>query len=291
MEEVEVKQKEDTICIFPKGKHFSFFPLCMQGEEYVSYHLIEDEEIIPKDMRMEIENKETTYQQLKLYHLNNRTFFVWNYKGFYVIDSKKQQEITLFSNDVYNIPLTTQVDKYLVIADYNSKFILQKFYVINSQNKSVKELSLEKELSFESYFLGTINKKAYLVDKKNKKEYEIYPKRLLIENVTNNNQGKIFVEDAFEPISMTSLVTAEKTFTYALIVDYKIENNTLYAIHAHHQTKLSNKKVKDIVYKEGDTVYYLVEDKLYYYTPSEGEVLVMSNFEWNFNYKNMIYVF
>ncbi len=49
--------------------------------------------------------------------------------------------------------------------------------------------------------------------------------------------------------------------------------------------------VKEIVYSTEDTVYYLEGDTLYYYNDSDGEVLVISNFEWNFNYKNMIFIF
>ena len=55
--------------------------------------------------------------------------------------------------------------------------------------------------------------------------------------------------------------------------------------------KISENKVKDIVYYDNESVYYLVDDILYKYSSEYGEVKIMSDFEWNFNYNNMIFVY
>ena len=287
---IEVRKNDDTICIFPESVQFSFMPLCKKNNEYISYHLIEEEDIVSKDYKKEYLEDEN-FGNLKLYHLNHHKYYIWNYKGFWVMDEDNQKEISLFTNDVYTIPLATQVGDFLLLADYNSRFVFQKFYVISSKNDKVRELLLPSELPYESYFLGSTSKKVYLVDKKNKKEYEIYPKRLSITNVTQNNKGKILVNGAWESIGMQSLIAKEEKFSFKKSISYVLEDEVLYAITMQNKTKVSNQKVKEIVYQNTDEVYYIVDDKLYYYNVFEGEVLVMSYFEWNFNYKNMIYVF
>lgn len=287
---IEVHQKEDTICILPKGS-FAFFPLCIKKNNYVSFHLISDRDLVREEWQHEVSLEERNYGNFKIYNLNQKRYFIWNYKGFTVIDKNGVTEIPLFSEDVYTIPLTIQMDPYIVLGDYSKKYEFQKFYVINSKNNKVKELETEKDFSFDAYFLGVDKKKAYFVDKKNKLEYEINPKRLLINKVTNNNQGKILVDGEWEYPTMTSLVTQEKKFTFKNRVSYELSNQTLYRVEGKYKTQLSNQKVKEVVYSDATTVYYLVEDQLYFYNDQEGEVLVLSNFEWNFNYQNMIFIF
>lgn len=291
IKKVEINEKEDTICLIPIADKFNLYPLCIKNEKLISYHLIEDEELIPFSYKKEIIYEEKNYKSIKWYSLNNKKYYIWNYSGFDVISETEQKEIKLFKEDIYNVPLAIKVNNDLLIADYDNKYNFTKFYVIDSQKNKVRELLLDKEISFDSYFLGTIGKKAYLVDKKNKKEYEIYPKRLLIENIAYKNQGKIFHYGIWEPISIQSLISNENQFIYKELIQFKIDNNTLYKIEESYQTKVSKQNVKDIIYIEGDTVYYLVNEKLYYYNDTDGEVLVLSNFEWNFNYKNMIYIF
>ncbi len=291
IDSIEIKEEENTICIFPHSHVFDFYPLCYQDDELISYHLIEKEDFIPSEYYKEINNEEKKYENLNIYSLNNKTYFLWNYTGFYKISDAEIKSISLFNEDVYNIPLAIRVGDTILIADYESKYVFHKFYVVNTKNNKVKELHLENELSFESYFLGATKKNAYLVDKKNKKEYEINPKRMLIHNITNKNKGRILLEDKWESMSMNTLVNTEMRFTHLETVQYKLENDTLYSVVNEYQTKLSNKKVKEIISYDDTTVYYLVDDQLYYYNTVDGEVLVISNFEWNFNYKNMIYIF
>lgn len=288
--EIEIKEKENTLCIFPTSSKLDFYPLCIQNGEYISYHLIEDEEIIPSTYKKEIAYEEKTYKDMTLYALNNKKYYIWNYEGFDIITNKEQKEIKLFKEDIYNIPLTLQVENNILIADYDSKYAFQKFYVIDTKKDKLRELALEKEISYDTYFLGTSSKKAYLVDKKNKVEYEIYPKRLLIQNITNNNQGRILKEGEWEPINMNILANNETHFTYKENTTFKIEDNHLYKVQGEYKTRISNSNVKEIVSINEDTVYYVVDEKLYYYNDWDGEVLAIRKFEWNFNYKNMIYI-
>ena len=291
VEEIEVKKKENILCIIPTSKKFSFTPLCKENGNLISYHLIQDRDVIPDNFYKDVAFSEEEYKNLKLYQLNNKKYFLWIYKGFDIIDSKEKQEISLFTNDVYSIPISLQVNDYILLADYSSKYEFSKFYVIDSKTNKIREVNLEEALSFDTYFLGAYEKKAYLVDKKKQKEYEIYPKRLLFSSITNNGKGKILVDGEFTSVSMLSLSNKEQIFTYDDWMTYLLEQETLYQKVFDYKIKVSNKKIKEIVWVDHDTVYYISEDSLYYYNLYEGEVLVMKNFEWNFNYKHMIFVF
>lgn len=280
---IEIKEVDDAICLVPSSKKITMAPVCLKDNEQLSSHLVLKEEI-------EI-NPQDTYENITIYNLNQKSYFLWNYKGFYKIDSKKKETISLFQNDTYSLSLVEQVGNYLILADYDQKYEFQKFYVLNSKSGKVKELSLKEALPFDSYFLGVFKNKAYLIDKKNKQEYEINPKKLEIEKISKKNMGKLYTNNAWESLNMDILASNEKKFTYDEWITYQVENNTLYAIIDTYKIKLSNQKVKEIVYSEKDTVYYLVEDKLYCYNPEDGEIVLLSNFEWNFNYKNMIFIF
>lgn len=291
IQNVDVKEKGDTLCIVPKGKKLDLYPLCIQNNEYVSFHLIEVDEIIDSSLRKEITYKQKDFKNMSIYSLNNKKYFIWNYEGFTVLSGDSQKEIKLFNEDIYNIPLAIKTGNYLIIADYNAKYVFSKFYVINTKNNKVRELDVDKEISFDSYFLGTTDKKVYLVDKKNKKEYEIDPKRLKFHDITKKNQGRIFNNGEWEVIGMNALVNNDVHFQYKFNTTYELLDGILFKVQGDYKTKISNQSVKEIIYVNESIVYYLIEDKLYYYTDSDGEVLVMRNFEWNFNYKNMIYVF
>ncbi len=288
---VELKQEGDTICIFPKSDKFAFMPLCRDQQKLISYHLIENDSIIPAEYKKEISYNAEDYDRLKLNYIKDYKYYIWNYTGFYVISDDIKKEIKLFDNDVYNIPLAIKNERYILLADYNEKYAFKKFLVLDTKTDKVHELELDNEIAFDSYFLGATKKKVYLIDRKNKIEYEIYPKKMNVKNITNKNQGRIFQNGTWEERSIQSLINEEIHFSNKENTKFIIEDNILYKVQSDYKTQLSFKNVKDIIYQKDDTVFYLVDDQLYYYNDSDGEILVMSNFEWNFNYKNMIYIF
>lgn len=291
VKEVEIKEKDNNFCIIPKSNKINFYPLCLQNDRLISYHLINNEELDFSSFKKEIEFRENSFNSITMYNLNNKKYYIWNYDGFLILSDKEQKKVKLFQEDVYNIPLTIKVGNKLLIANYDSKYEFNTLYILDSKKDKAREMNLGKMISFDSYFLGATNKKAYLVDKKNKKEYEIDPKKLKLKSIVADNQGKIIKNSLWESISINSLVNNEDKFTYQRITNFKIENDILYKVENGYQTKLSEKKVKDIIYQDQNTIYYLVEDKLYYYNDDSGEILALSNFEWNFNYKNLIYIF
>ncbi len=289
--QIKIKEKGNGVCIFPESKEIEMFPLCKIDDEAISYHLIMDEELISSNYKSELSYEEKKYNNVMTYALKNNKYYLWNYKGFTVVSNNGTKEIKLFDEDVYNIPLVIKVEHFLLVANYDEKFNFHKFYVIDTKKDKVRELEFEKEISFDSLFLGVFNKKAYLLDKKNKIEYEINPKKMLIQKVSKDNEGKILKNDIFESIGMNALISGEKVFTHKELTKYLLDTNTLYQVQENYKTKITDKIVRDIIFYKENTVYYLVNETLYSYNNKEGEVPILSHFEWNFNYKNMIFIF
>ena len=100
------------------------------------------------------------------------------------------------------------------------------------------------------------------------------------------------IENEWQKLELSDL-NKEIKFKKDTVYNYEVINNKLYISYlgGNNKIQISKLKVKDIVYIDNDVVYYLVDDKLYMYDKLYGEVLLLNYFEWNFNYKNMIYIY
>lgn len=283
---------DNEYCLIIQSDYFNYNPLCVKDEKEVDYRLIS------KEMKEKLkfvdreEDEEKTYNNLKINNLLDYNYLVWNYKGFDLISQNNTETINLFNSDIYDIPLSKMVNNYLLIADYDSKYNFNKFYVINVLKGTKDEFKIKDDISFDSYILGSYKESIYLVDRKNKIEYEIVPHKKKIRKVgTENKQGIIYTENGFERISLTKLVSKEYSFYDDNLYSYKIIDNKLVQELNKDKMIVSNKDIKDIIAIKEDNVLYLVDDTLYFYNILYGEVKVMTNFEWNFNYKNNIYFY
>ena len=81
----------------------------------------------------------------------------------------------------------------------------------------------------------------------------------------------------------------KEEFSYKSNYHYILEDNNLYLKYKDIKTLVSNNITSIVRISNGD-IFYLKEDKLYHYNNIKGESLLLSYFEWNFNYNNMIYI-
>ena len=280
---------EGANCILPIVKDTDTYPLCNAGIP-VSYFFLDNDKL--KEL-YKINNKsvEEEYNEINIYSYNNNTYLIWNYKGFYFINEDIKKEIKLFKKDIYEIPLATVVNNYLFIPNYETEHTFKEVFVINLKTGNKQKWTLDKEISYNSYILGTFDKSIYLFDKKSKKEYELVPHKKRMRNVIKNGQGKIY-QGEWKSISVNKLSTAENKFIYNDIYKYESNGNlTLkYADNSLVTRILLIDRIK-LVSTYRETAYYLREEKLYSYNPYRGEELLLSNFEWNFNKDNMIFIY
>ena len=54
---------------------------------------------------------------------------------------------------------------------------------------------------------------------------------------------------------------------------------------------LVSKDVDKLLVTNNNYAYYLRDDNIYGYKISTGEKLIMSNFEWNFNNDNILFIY
>ena len=291
IKEIEKLEIEEEKCLLVIGNDISFNPLCSVNNEEVDYRLTSDEMLEKLKYKKDDQTTELTYNNKTIYNTLGYTFLFWNYKGFDVIN-EKNNTISLCSTDQYEIPIAAKINNYILIADYNDKYTFSKFFIYDIEKGTKDEMVLDYEISYESYILGTYDKSIYLVDKVNKVEYEIVPHKQKIRIVgTSYKRGTIYTDKGFESISIEKLISDELSFKSDNKFDYKVENSTLYQYTGNSKLKVSNQIIKEVLRIENDSVLYLVEDTLYLYNLEYGEVKIANNFEWNFNYKNLIFLY
>lgn len=283
----------DYICLTIESDFIKNNPLCSYKQKIIDYRLVSDN-IKEKLSKYYISYKQTkkTHENYKIYDDKN-DLLIWSYKGFNYLSNKKFNFIKLFNKDIYDIPLATKINNYIVVPDYEQEHKFDKVYIINLNNKKVKEWKLKYKISFDSYILGTNNKSIYLLDKKNKIEYELVPHKKKMRIIaTSKKNGIIFEENQSIKISMNKLISKEYKFLYKNNYKFSIKDNNLYLsyLNYNNKIKISNKKVDRIIHIKNDEVFYLVYNTLYKYNLKYGEIKVIEYSEWEFNNKNLIFI-
>ena len=78
----------------------------------------------------------------------NNYIGIETYRGLTLFNSKDSM-INIFENDVYKKPISIFMDKYYVVADYNSEYSFKHFYVVNLINGEKKTIRSYDDISFE----------------------------------------------------------------------------------------------------------------------------------------------
>lgn len=139
-----------------------------------------------------------------------------SYNGLYNINdrlSKKIINMELFTNDIYNQKISTQVNNYYLVADYNEGYEFNKFHLVDLTEKESETITGKNKISLNSYFQGVIGNSAYLIDIDNKKQYEIDIKsKKIIEITGENSQIKFYNNGEWENRSIYETIKAEEKF-------------------------------------------------------------------------------
>ena len=285
IKELKELTEEDYNCIIPILNDTDVYPICYQNKELISWDLI-DKELYPTNIKTLNEE----YKGINIYALNKQTYLIYNYKGFYYINENTKKEITLFNQDIYAIPLATIINNYLFIPNYEQSHTFKSAYVINMLNGHKELWTLDEEINFNSYILGSYDESIYLFDNKTKKEYELVPHKKKMRIVSKNKEGIIY-NNGWENISVNKLADKEYKFNFSSKYSYEVRDSKLFLSikGSKFYTRVSNIENMQIIYTYNDTVYYWQEDKLYCYNPYIGELLLMEYFEWNFNQQIFIF--
>ena len=273
---VQTDNKESTNFCLIITSDFDIAPLCSKEKEPVSYKLMENplksilpKKYFPKDTLIK------NYNDIEIYN-DKFTYLLWNYNGFYYLNSKEQKKIDIFAKEFYTIKDIGYTKDYLVLPDYDSNYTFNRFYVLDFKFGSLKKYNLPTEIYFDSYFPGFLKNKLYLIDKKERKMYEFNAKNGKLEKL----KSKLYHKDTWENVNIKSLINKEQYFTYDTLYNYTLKNNNLYLTYANKKvkTKIATKVTSVVRIKDND-IFYLKKDNLYHYNPETNEKLLLNFFE------------
>ena len=276
--------KEDNLhCIKPIIPNVDTYSLCYKDGELVSYFLIN-----PTDFDRVLRE----FNGVRIYGFNNRTFLLWNYNSFYLLSENLEKEIPVLESDMYDIPLATLVNNNLFIPNYDQSNMFNEAFVINLRNGNKETWRLDNEIYYSSYIMGVYNQSIFLFDNRNRRQYELIPHRKRMREVTRRDMGKVY-QRGWKDISVNRLATSNVLFEFFHTHNYLIRNNRLYLNFAgsNQYIRVSDKEDIKIISAINEVVFYLKDDRLYSFSPFTGEMLLLENFEWNFNYTNMIFIY
>lgn len=287
--DIKEYKQDNTNCIIIESQKIDNNKICLSNNELVASSLTN---IIPEKYLTKNKENYKKYKNIKI-NLDDKTYLIWNYNSFIKISETEKKELKIFDSDIYNLEIMAKTDKYLIIANYDQKYNYNKLIRINLKNDKIDSIDLKNDISFESRILGIYKNKIYLLDEKNKKEYEINVKNKKTNIVSKNDFGIIYKNNKLEKIKIIKIINDNLKFTDDNYYDYIIENDNLYLKmkNIESKTRVSDLKIKNIVYKNNSEVYYIADDKLYKYDFIYGNQEVFTNFEFNFNYENMVVIY
>ena len=241
-----------------------------------------------------IENtkKITTYKDVNIYNYLD-TILIWNYRNLNVINQDKNYVVEGTKKDIYSNNLMYLMGDLLIYPNYENEYEYNELNILNLKTNKTETMKLDYTITSDSYILGSYEESIYIVDKKEKKEYELNPYKKKIRIIGSSNKtGKIY-ENGFKDISLTKLTNENKSFVFDNYYSYIVKDDTLYLKYKDSEllTKVSAFENGHIVYTNEDEVYYLIKDILYYFNPDKGNIKLLQNFEWNFNYINKIFIY
>lgn len=227
------------------------------------------------------------------------TSAITTYKGLIIND----KQIKIFEKDIYNNKLSTFLNNYYIIADYEKTYSYNNFYIVNLDTKKVTTLESKNKISYDSYIQGIVDNKIYLYDRNNENQYEIDVEKSKIKVISSDNYVKYYTNKKWGKLNKTK-ANKEIYFDYGTLdnnfstYDYVEETDNYYYLYKKdgisyklYRVDKNNIEVYKYIlnvpttniYFENDYLYYVYKTKLYYYSDEVGLKTILENSELEFN--------
>lgn len=266
-------------CITIKLKDKTDYNICKNEDYNINIYKQNKEKLIK------------TYQDINIYNFKNLKFLIWDYKN--ILNLNNETKIQVFNKGAYNSDLFIKIKEFLVIPNLENEYEFNEFIIYDIENNKTSNWSIKYTISSDSYILGILDKNIYLVDMKNQKEYKINPFKEKIEIIgSNSKKGQIY-NNGWEEISVSKLTNEKLKFSNNSFCNYYLENNIIYLnyLNSNIKTKVIEGDNIKIYETKDNSLFYLKDDTLYLFHPDFGNIKLMQRFEWNFNYKNKIFIY
>lgn len=277
--DLKIIEDETTKCIKPKSS-LSLEPFCINENGLINANLVSNE--LKAKLGYQDDNKKIVKnQKITTYNLLNKDYYLWNYHGFTLINKNTFKDIRLFKNDTYSANLITSLDRYLLVADYDSSYNFKKFIVYDMKKHNDESFKVNKDISFNSEILGTSKKSVYLIDKKYEREWEIVPE---YEKARTLKTPVYLSNNKLKNTKIKKLINNEVNWDKGYITKYFLKDKKLYMTYDYtNEIQVSNLEIDRIMSQDNYGVYYLVGDTLYHYDGINMETKVLTYTEWQFN--------
>ncbi len=284
VENIEVVNNENTLCITPKIKNDMMITECLKDGEYIAPHISGISEFMS-----DASSKQDSYANVDIYD-KSYDYVMWDGYGLKIINS--QEERHFLTNESYVNPLAYQMDNYIIFANYDESRTFNTFYIYNNEDKTMTTWDIEYDIDYDSYYMGDVDGLVYLLDQKNKVQYQLNIKKQKIK-IVSDEDGLRFYDQKWLDEPLDKYLYAQIPFNYNSLTNFTLKDHKLYFSYVDSpiEMRITDREVTAIVSQSENTVFYLSGDCLYAYNIYDGERLLLSYFDWNFVYENRIYIF
>ena len=277
--EIKEEVNDNTTCLSISTKDSSSEFICSNTKEYTTYYQY-DNDIQPETL--------DTYEDIKIYNKDHK-YYEWN--GFGFTDILKKKEYKVLKKESYNNSLSYKFGDYIIFADYDEKNEFKKFYLFNVKKNKFETLKLKDSISFDSYFQGVYKNKIYLFDRNNSIQYSIDLKKKTVLK-SSDKEGALYFDGKVSTKSLNTLKYNNILFKENNIINYSLEDKTLYYSYINSDIKVKVRDNVDVILKTDDTsVIYLTKGIVKEFNLKEESKSIIESMQWEFHYDSQIHIF
>lgn len=242
---------------------------------------------------------------------SSHNIIIPSYDGIFMIDKNEISSIKLFENDSYRKNIQGLVSNYYIVADYDSPYTFNKFILVDINSKKISNITTNNSISMDSYVQGVVSDSIYIIDRNNKKQYQIDTSKKSISLVGNQKKGILYyngndfenrsIYDALDNDLLFNFNFKSKKYDYVYLMDgiyysyLKVKEGYYVYISYEENTSIYTYGFSlssiDRMYYVDQYVYYVDNDSIYVYYPKSGitKVLAYDELFYNPNLTFLVY--
>lgn len=328
IEKIEYYQEDGYHCIYPvlNNQQGTYLQCIMNGMLYTETSF--PNQVFIENIKRDLEGKGYTLTKsltednsntvgsstiYKSHLLSEDIITVWNYKGIEIIKSDNFVVRNTLNFDKYENRHGYLVGKYYIIPNYLSSKVLEfsSVVLVDVETNKIDTIELNDTLSADTYVNGIIDDKIYFTDPSNLLQMEIHPSKRIARLIGNKELGGQIYRGNWQTINIYDLTkehilfqtdipkTITEKYSYTQLLEgivsyYFIDSNKVYRVSKKHldtpillfeKNGLNNMRIVD------NTIYFVIDDTLYYYDDGNGIVSVLKNNELRYNTMNRIHIY
>ena len=242
------------------------------------------------------------------------TITLWNYKGIEIIRSKNASVKPILNFDKYENTQGYLVGNYYIVPNYLSSKV-QEFdsvTLINLENSKTDTISLGYTLSSDTYINGIVDNKLYYTDPSNLLQIEINPVKKIARLIGSNEIGGQLYNGKWQNANIYDFRENHILFEEEIVEEVKnkfdyqqiiMSNNNYYILTKQGEVyRVSNHHLDSpiLLYKQNgihnlkvvaNTIYFIIDDTLYYQDEGSNIIPVLKNNELRYNTVNRVDIY